>query len=1087
MICEHCGDRNRTVRRFCASCGTALLLSCPGCGFENASNARFCGGCGLQVTAFHASPFEEGLRSPTNVLGPAGRAAPHRAQGERKCVTVLFADIKGSLALIEEIDSEAACIVLDGTIEIMIASVRRYGGTVNRILGDGIMAVFGAPVAQEDHAVQGCHAAFSILGDLKQHIAAVNANYGKELQIRIGLSSGEVTVRTVPSHAAIPYDVIGTTAHLASRMEQLASPNAVWMTEDTAKLVRDFVDLKKVDQVQVKGLSREIEVFELVKVHPRRGPFDVSLAKGLSQFVGRRDELDRLEAALADTALGDGRIVTIVAEAGMGKSRLCHEFTRRAAKNGKTVLRADANTYGEGVPWQRLISLLRLILATESGDKAEKVRRKLRMALGALNIDLGKHEKPLLASLDALSAKDKAWQDLDPRSRQARIDEAFIALFKCLSQERPTVILFEDLHKSDAQTLAVLDALCRQLQGTRILVLINYRPHFQHDWPLKDVVSDIQLSPLNAAHAGELLDAHLGKASDLDKVKDQLIARAEGNPFFLEESLRQLVDVGTLDGPPGELQLATSMPDLVVPPTVHAAIAAQIDHLAFKDKQLLRAAAVIGETFVVSLLREIDESEDNKFDEKLDRLQSLGFIQPLADEVFGVYRFRHALIRDVAYQDIATWQSKLMHRRVVYALDEGDGDSSTELLATLVDHALCGQLWVAAFGYAMDVAKRAMAQSASGDALAACGKAKVALSNINEDKNLDRKRLDLCFTQIEIHFAIGNHVDVSDHIDEAFAIAKDLEDRHPLLRTLSFKALRAWLNGEIDHAVTVAEQARAIAVKINSLDMKINTTIRLGYELIAQGSYCAAVNMLKTALDLIPEDRIGERFDLTTIASVSAQAALARALAELLEFDHAQAAASEAFRLSHEFNHPFTLLFVTQEIGISHLRAKDPLEAIRVLSIGRKIAEEMPPNALRPPTLSELGLAMVETHHFAEGIKLCEEAIDCSRKLKLVPQFGQQLGHLARGYFLSGQLNKAVELADEALALTLRYGERGDEAWIRFLIAEIAAQRNFRKGKELFVETRDLASERGLLTLKLRCEERLSHFRPQHTMEQLQC
>lgn len=996
-------------------------------------------------------------------------------QGERKCVTVLFADIKGSLALIEKIDSEDACFVLDGAIEVMIESVRQCKGTVNRILGDGIMAVFGAPIALEDHAILACHAASLMLSNLKQHADSIGERYGEELQVRIGLSSGNVTVRNVPSLAAIPYDVIGTTAHLASRMEQLARPNTVWMTEDTAALVEDYVDLKKIEQAHVKGVSREIAVFELVGVRASVGAFDVSISRGLSQFVGRNAEMDKFATMLSELFANRGQTAVVIGEAGVGKSRLCHEFAGNAVQNGVRILKAGAGYHGEGVPWHRLIVLLRSIIAIEVGDETKEIKRKLRATLGSLNIDLSKDEPPLQACLDVLGKADEQWKSLEPDTRRIRIDNAFVNLLRRLGEEKPTLILFEDLHRSDSQTVAVLDALCRQLDDVSLFLLINHRPHFQHEWPSSACVTEIQLSPLPARYAGELLDCHLGHDADLEELKDQLIKHSEGNPFFLEESLRHLAEAGVIVGSTGSYRLVESVPDVIAPPTVQAAIAAQIDHLSYDDKKVLRASAVLGEYFDVSLLREIHDSEARQLDDQLRRLEDLGYLCLVESEPEATFRFRHALICEVIYRHTAKWQLRALHHRAVRALDQIDESRPTEVLATLIDHALGAELWIAAYSYAIEVAKRALAQSASNDVLAACLKAKDALSHIEDDKNTSRLELDLCFVEIDAHFACGKYSSVSKTIDHAYDLAKHQDDSRLLLRVLSLKTLRAWLNGDMDQAVAMGEEAKDVARKVGSRDVKINTGVRHGCHLIGQGSYQAAVRELEPVMAWIPSHRTHEQFGLASMAAPAARAALARALSELLEFERAETLAAEALEMALQFEHPFTIVFVTQEIGLLHLRGQQFEQAISVLSIGQEVADDLPPNLLRSAVLSELGVAMAEKGEIETGLRLLEQAIECSLALKLIPQFGQQLCNLARAYFLMGNIAKASGLAEEALGYARRFGEQGDEGWIRFLIAEIARSQHAIKGRKLLSEVHLTAQERGLLTLAHRCSEYLEN------------
>jgi class 3 adenylate cyclase/tetratricopeptide (TPR) repeat protein len=1075
-ICKHCGGSNPANRRFCELCGNLVSKSCPACGFDTIAGARFCGGCGLHLGMTEAERPDEidsgesrGRAAETDSLGM-------RVQGEHKRVTVLFADIRGSLGLIEQIDAESACVVLDGAIEVMIEAVRGHSGTVNRVMGDGVMAVFGAPLAQEDHGVRACHAALSILAGLKGDAKAIWARFGLELEVRIGISSGAVMVRTIRGEVPIPYDVIGTTAHLASRMEQLAPQGTVWLTEATARLVKGFFDLCPIGPVPIRGLSKPIEVFELRRGLPRTA-FDLALAQGLSPFVGRRNEMQELELALQQAATGYGRLVALVGEPGIGKSRLAYEFVQSAKLVQSLLLTTVPSGYGTAAPWQKLAGLLRSLFRIDTQDEAGPTRIQVHHHLAAMGSNLLEHETPLLASLDVPADDDQGWRELEPKLRRDRIQKAFLALFDHLSRDRLVVIVLEDLHDSDAQTIETLQMLCSELVHKRIMLLITHRPHFEHGWPSDIPYHQMKLGPLPQEHVQELLDDLLGAAPDLGPIKGHLATRAEGNPFFLEETVRELVDSGVLAGEPRAYRLTTrAIPDHLLPPTVQAVIEARIDRLAFEDKRLLRAAAVIGETVDPVLLRAVIGHPEKTLEQGISRLCSLDFLQMAGPGQKPLLRFRHALLREVAYRTLPGWQRRAAHQRIVETLNSGQSEPSNERLGALVDHALNAELWEPAYGFAMELARRAMMQSASLDAIAACEKAERALARLDDLADPLTKTLELRFAQIDAYFAAGNHVRVAAEIDEACMLASKLGNQRQMVRALSLKAFRSWLQGEMDEAVFAGKHARMIGAAADHLDARINTAYRHGVYLLARGDYLASVAAFEDALQLIPEDRIGERFGVLTIVSAAARSVCARALAELLDFERARCLAREAMSIARAFHHPFTILYVAQEVGILYLRTREHAEAIAVLSEGYDFAREMPLNLLRPAVASELGMALVESGRGVEGLELLEEALACASSLKLIPQFGQQLGYLARGRLAAGDVNEAAMLAGEALSHTQRYHERGDEGWIRYLLAEITESRQPRQAPKEFIAVRDLARARGLLTLEDRCRNRLRDF-----------
>ncbi|WP_299617206.1 adenylate/guanylate cyclase domain-containing protein, partial [Pelagibius sp.] len=378
MKCGQCEAENARDRRFCSCCGEPLVIACAACGFANTPDAWFCGGCGLRSSAAD-EPVREGVAP-----GGSSEAVPG-IEAEHKLVTVLFADIKSSLELIENLATEQARTVLDSALQVMIEVVQRHHGTVNHVLGDGIMALFGAPRAQEDHAIRACHAAQAILAGVKKLPDGRGSNPRHPLQIRVGISSGEVLVRVVRSNAALPYTAVGVTAHLAHRMEELARAGTAYLTEDTARLVRGQAKLTPIGPVSVRGLDRKVVAYELASVTDLTNRFRASMDRGLSQFVGRQRELRSLHEIFDLAAAGNGQVVTIVGQPGIGKSRLCHEFSRSEHLSEHLLLRAEAASHGTAIPWLLIARVLRAFFRLDDGDDIAEVQERVKSDLNDLD------------------------------------------------------------------------------------------------------------------------------------------------------------------------------------------------------------------------------------------------------------------------------------------------------------------------------------------------------------------------------------------------------------------------------------------------------------------------------------------------------------------------------------------------------------------------------------------------------------------------------------------------------------------------------------------------------------------------------
>jgi class 3 adenylate cyclase len=487
MQCPRCQAENRAGRRFCAECGAPLALPYASCGFSNEPEEKFCGGCGTPLAAAPRPP-EPPARTPQSYipgyLAEKILTAKNTLEGERKQVTVLFADLKGSMELLADRDPEEARHILDPVLERLMAAVHRYEGTVNQVLGDGIMALFGAPLAHEDHAVRACYAALAMQDALRRYSAEVRRTHGIEVQIRVGLNSGEVVVRAIGNDLHMDYSAIGQTTHLAARMEQLATPGSIRLTAETLRLAEGLIQVASLGLVPVRGLADLVEVFELVGASTIWGRFQAAATRGLTRFVGRQMELEALQQALARAATGHGHIVAMVGEAGVGKSRLVYEFAHSHRLTGWRVLESASVSYGKATLYFPMLDLLKRYVRVEESDDLRTIRAKVTGQVLTLDEALQDVIPPLLSLLDALP-DDSPFLQLEPPQRRQRILEALKRLLLRESQVQPLLLVFEDLHWIDAETQALLDSLVESLPTVRLLLLVNYRPEYQHAWGSK--------------------------------------------------------------------------------------------------------------------------------------------------------------------------------------------------------------------------------------------------------------------------------------------------------------------------------------------------------------------------------------------------------------------------------------------------------------------------------------------------------------------------------------------------------------------------------------------------------------------------
>jgi class 3 adenylate cyclase len=616
--------------------------------------------------------------------------------GERKQVTVLFADLKDSTELIRGLDPEAAQQLLDPALHCMMDAVHRFEGTVNQVLGDGIMALFGAPIAHEDHALRACYAALAMQAAMRACTEEVRRTRGLELRMRVGLNSGEVVVRTIGNDLHMDYSAVGETTHLAARMEQLATPGSSRLTAATLRLVEGLVQVTALGPVPVKGLEEPVEVFELVGASGLRRRLQAAAARGLTPFVGRQPELEALHQALAQAESGHGQVVALVGDAGVGKSRLVYECVHSHRTQGWRVLESASVSYGKATPYFPVIDLLKRYCHMDDGDDARTIRAKVTGQVVTLDETLQDTLPALLALLDAVP-EDSPFLHLDPAQRRQRTLDALKRVLLRESQVQPLLLVFEDLHWIDSETQALLDSLVESLPTARLLLLVNYRPEYQHGWGSKTYYTQLRLDPLPPASAEEFLAALLGDDPSLAPLTPMLIARTEGNPFFLEESVRTLIETGVLVGTPEAYRLVQPLQGMPVPATVQAVLAARIDRLPPEEKRLLQNAAVIGTDVPCALLRTIADMAEETLHRGLAHLQAAEFLYETRLFPELDYTFKHALTHEVAYGSLLLERRRELHARLVEALEALAPERVAEQVERLAHHALrgrCGsRLW----------------------------------------------------------------------------------------------------------------------------------------------------------------------------------------------------------------------------------------------------------------------------------------------------------------------------------------------------------------------------------------------------------
>jgi class 3 adenylate cyclase len=741
MRCPRCRQENPQQSRFCAQCGASLALSCAGCGAELTAGAKFCNQCGRPVAGLGAGERFESPQSYTP-RHLAEKILSSGIEGERKQVTVLFADLKGSMELLADRDPEEARKLLDPVLERMMEAVHHYEGTVNQVMGDGIMALFGAPLAHEDHAVRACYAALRMQDAIRRYAEEVRRAHGIEIRVRVGINSGEVVVRSIGSDLRMDYTAVGQTTHLAARMEQLALPGTIRLTAATLALAEGYVEVRPLGPVPVKGMAEPVEVYDLAGAGPARTRLQAARGRGLTRFVGRDAEMQQLRLAADEARRGRGQVVAVVGEPGVGKSRLYYEFLHSHHAHGWLALESGSVSYGKATTFLPLADLLRGYFKIEARDDIRAIRAKATGNLLTLDEGLKDAVAPVLWLLDALP-EDSDFLGGDPAERRRRTLAAVKRVLLRESQVQPLLLVFEDLHWVDSETQAFLDNLIESLPAARIVLAVNYRPEYRHGWGSKTYYRQLRIDPLPPESAGDLLEGLLGSDSSLAALKSLLIERTEGNPLFLEESVRTLIETGALAGARGAYKLVHGLQAISVPPTVQSILASRIDRLAPDDKRLLQAAAVVGTDVPYSLLQAVADLEEDSLRQGLARLQAAEFMYEARLFPELEYAFKHALTHEVAYGSVLQERRQVLHARIVDAIERLYADRLAEQVELLAHHAVKGLVAAKAVAYLKMAGEKAIARSANREAVGFFEQALALLAQQPDTPKAASEALDL--------------------------------------------------------------------------------------------------------------------------------------------------------------------------------------------------------------------------------------------------------------------------------------------------------------------------------------------------------
>ena len=1058
MECPQCRHANPPGTKFCGECGTRLQSLCPACQAANPPTNKFCSECGQRLTGAAPAPAPAAVAppvaAPTRFASPETYTPRHLAEkiltsknaieGERKIVTVMFSDVSGFTAMSEKLDPEDVHAIMDRAFEVILDAVHRYEGTVNQFLGDGVMALFGAPIAHEDHAQRALSAAIAIQNNLKPLTEDVKRAHGIDFRMRMGLNTGPVVVGAIGRDLRMDYTAVGDTTNLAARLLAIAKPGQIVTSRRTQNLRDRFFVFEDLGDFQVRGKLEPVRAYAVSSELSGRTRLEVSKERELTALVGRDRELQRLAEIYGRAADRRGAIALLVGDPGVGKSRLLYEFLHRLEVEAVQVLEATCASYGRSMVYRPIVDLLRRYLGLFEGIAADEIRSRVTKQHQLLGLE-GDERNILLAHFLGVPAPPEFLSRLSGPQLKALTFGAVSDVFLRVSELEPLILVVENLHWIDTASEEFLAQLAGSLSGRRILLVLTTRPGHATPWLTPPLAETLSLEGLGAGDVRGMVGTLLGSERVSEQLFKFLAERSEGNPLYVEEILRQLQETGGIAVDGGEARL--SQASVTVPATIHDIIAARVDRLAEAHKQTLQGAAVVGRRFGVSLVSRVLDVAPDQVAEHLRALHGLDFVFPSAQEPEPMYSFKHALTQDVVYAGVLERRRRTYHTAAGLGLEELFSGRIHDVVELVAYHFGRGQVWDKASTYFKQAGAKALTHSAHAEAVTCFEQAIAAVARLPESRDRQEQAIDLRFGLRNSLWPLGQIERLFEHLDEAKSLAESIGDRRRLGQISTYLSQSFVWVGEHDRGVEAGRLALSIASELQDFTLEIIAKYRLGQAYYSLGDYRQGVEVLQQTVASLTGDQLRQRFGLTTLPSVLFRDCLLRCLAELGEFAEGIPRGEEAVRIAESVEVSIDVVSASFGTGLLHLRQGRLQSAITLTERALRLCESHVP-AWIPLIAGVLGSAYALSGRVAEALPLLERSVKGHADMRLMGTHSLLVCWHGEAALLDGLVEESSRLADEALELACTYKERGNEAWAHWLRGEIVVHPDSRKKPE---------------------------------------
>ncbi len=1025
MNCPKCDAANREGVKFCEECGATMEVECPNCKAKVPPGKKFCGECGLDLRKpAKAKPLDYDQPHSYTPKHLADKILTNRSsiEGERKLVTILFADVANSTAMFENLDPEAVHEIMDGCFRLMMDEIHRYEGTINQFRGDGVMALFGAPIAHEDHAQRACHAALAVQKALIPYSEILKGRYGIDFKMRIGLNSGPVVVGSIGDDLRMDYTAQGDTANLAARMESSAEAGSVLVSDNTYRLVREFFEVNPLGGLQVKGKQAPVEAYRLIKPTEVETRIAASVAKGLTRFVGRQREIETLKEAFDKVQSGEGQVVGVVGEAGVGKSRLLLEFRNKLPKGEHFYFEGRCLHYGGSMPYLPILDVTRSFIGVKEGEQEQVIRQKLRERILGLDENLA-HVIPPYQELLSLTVDDEEFAKLEPKQKREKTFEAIRDLLIRGSQDRPLVLVVEDLHWIDKTTEEFLGYMIGWLPKTRILLLLLYRPEYTHQWGSKSYYCLITLGQLSTSTSAELVAAILEGGDVVPELRDLILNRAAGNPLFMEELTHSLLQNGSIQKKGESFVLARDVNSDQVPDTIQGIIAARMDRLEESLKRIMQVAAVIGREFAFRILETITEMKE-ELKSGLVNLQGLEFIYEKSLFPDLEYIFRHALVQEVAYNSLLVNRRKEIHEKIGKAIEGLYSTRLDEFCEMLAYHYSKSGNLEKAYLYLKLAGEKATRNYSLREAFRAYRTAVDIVAGMKETDENRRRKLELILRISIVSRTLAYPEDCLAVLQDGEKLALELNDFKTATQIQSLLGTYyATVGGDPVKGREYMNRALQHASEVEDVGLLATCGHDLCTSYQVQGDYATIVDMAPNIIAMLENTRT-EHESFGRVANLYSWllAQYGLSLGGVGEFEEGIRVCERALAFADEINEPISRCVTELYYACLYFFRGDGEETVRRFSNSAACVEKLQIRIFLGLVWTWLGSG----HHLLGNSGIALEYME--KGLKIQNDVGIQFWLSSHYYLLSlvhfdlGNLEKARAFAQEAVTL----GERSD-------------------------------------------------------------